>query len=108
MVDLASTILGGFQDDLVTLFGETLGWIIGHSIIAIIFAVIVLGIRERNHVIENSGIGKNEAFDFGVFLLLTFALHHTFTNTFDFDSMASLGLGIVSALSLRWMVTVLG
>lgn len=108
MVDLASTILGGFQDDLVTLFGETLGWIIGHSIIATIIAVVVLGIRERDHVIENSGIGKSEALDIGTFLLLTVVLHYIYTNTFDFDSMASLGLGGASALSLRWLVTVLG
>ena len=76
MVNIASTILAGFQDDLVVLFGETLGWIVGHSILAAALATIVLGIKERDHIIQRSGFGKNEILDLGVFLLLTLSLFY--------------------------------
>ena len=108
MVNIASTILAGFQDDLVVLFGETLGWIVGHSILAAALATIVLGIKERDHIIQRSGFGKNEILDLGVFFLLTLSLFYIYTNTFHFESVASLALGATSSLSIRWMVTVLG
>ena len=75
-MNIASTILAGFQDDLVVLFGETLGWIVGHSILAAALATIVLGIKERDHIIQRSGFGKNEILDLGVFLLLTLSLFY--------------------------------
>ena len=107
-MNIASTILAGFQDDLVVLFGETLGWVVGHSIPAAALATIVLAIRERNHIIQRSGFGKNELLDLGVFLLLTLSLFYIYTNVFAFETIASLALGATSSLSIRWMVTVLG
>ena len=108
MVNVASTILAGFQDDLVVLFGETLGWVVGHSILAAATATIDLGIKERDHIIQRSGFGKNDMLDLGAFLLLTLFLFYIYTNTFHFESIASLALGAISSLSIRWLVTVLG
>ena len=108
MVNIASIILAGFQDDLVVLFGETLGWVVGHSILAAATATIVLGIKEREHIIQRSGFGKNDMLDLGAFLLLTLFLFYIYTNTFHFESIASLALGAISSLSIRWLVTVLG
>lgn len=108
MENIASIILGEFQDDLTVLFGETLGWIVGHMILAAALVTIVLGIKERDHIIKRSGFGKSETLDLGVFLLLTLFLSYIYTNTFHFESMASLALGAASSLSLRWMVVVLG
>ena len=33
MVDIASLILGDFQDSLVDVFGSSFGWLIGHLIV---------------------------------------------------------------------------
>ena len=54
MENIASIILGEFQDDLTVLFGETLGWIVGHTILAAALVTIVLGIKERDHIINRS------------------------------------------------------
>ena len=108
MVNIASTILAGFQDNLVVLFGETLGWIVGHSILVAALATIILAIKERDHIIQRSGFGRNEILDSGVFLLLTLSLFYIYTSIFHFESIASLALGATSSLSIRWMITVLG
>ena len=36
MVDIASMVLAGFQDTLVSAFGSTLGWAIGHIIVLLL------------------------------------------------------------------------
>jgi len=108
MFDVASIVLGDFQASLTSVFGNSIGWAIGHSIIFICFAAIFFGIRERDHIINNSGIGKRESVDFGVFVLLTLALYFIYTSAFDFASGASWGIAAASSLSIRWMVTVLG
>jgi len=106
--DIASLVLGGFQDELVSVFGHTLGWTIGHTILFLFLGLMALGIRKREHVINNSGVGRREALDLGGFLILTAALYFVYTTTLDFDSVASWALAATSSLSLRWIVTVLG
>ena len=49
-----------------------------------------VAIRERNHIIQRSGFGKNELLDLGVFLLLTLSLFYIYTNVFAFETIASL------------------
>ena len=48
MFDLASTILGTFQDDLVSVFGDSIGWAVGHAILLATLVAMVFAIRERD------------------------------------------------------------
>ncbi|MBR79514.1 MAG: hypothetical protein CMA88_01840 [Euryarchaeota archaeon] len=108
MIDVASIVLGGFQEDLVSAFGNSMGWAFGHLIILVMISLLVLGLRERDHIINNSGFGRNQAIDGFATLSLTVLLYYIYTSTFDFDSTASVAISVGSSLSLRWMVTVLG
>ena len=108
MIDIASMVLGGFQEDLVSAFGHSLGWAIGHLIIAVTLALLVLGLRERDHIINNSGFGSKQASEGTVTLLLTILLYYIYSSAFEFDSTASVAISVASSLSIRWMVTVLG
>ena len=108
MFDLASTILGTFQDDLVSVFGDSIGWAVGHAILLVTLVAMVFAIRERDHVIKNSGIGRTQVFDLGTFLLLTLALFYFYSAVCGFATIPSLIVGATSSLSLRWMVTILG
>ncbi|MBN28992.1 MAG: hypothetical protein CMB33_03880 [Euryarchaeota archaeon] len=108
MFDLASTILGTFQDDLVSVFGDSIGWAVGHAILLVTLVAMVFAIREREHVIKNSGIGRTQVIDLGTFLLLTLALFYFYSAVCGFATIPSLIVGATSSLSLRWMVTILG
>ena len=55
MVDIASMVLAGFQDALVSAFGSTLGWAIGH--IMCIITLNILIINNREHILNESGWG---------------------------------------------------
>tara|TARA_B110000014_G_C20001450_1_gene518952 strand:- start:75 stop:401 length:327 start_codon:yes stop_codon:yes gene_type:complete len=106
--DLASTLLGPFQDDLVSVFGDSLGWFVGHAILLVTLVALVVAIRERDHVIKHSGIGRGHALDFGTFLLLTLVLFFFYSSVSGFAFAPSLAIGVVSALFLRWAVIILG
>ena len=108
MFDLASTILGTFQDDLVSVFGDSIGWAVGHAILLVTLVAMVFAIRERDHVIKNSGISRTQVIDLGTFLLLTLALFYFYSAVCGFATIPSLIVGATSSLSLRWMVTILG
>ncbi len=108
MFDLASTLLGPFQDDLVSVFGVSVGWFVGHAILLVTLVVLVVAIRERDHIINHSGFGRSEALDFVTFLLLTLALFFFYSSVSGFAFAPSLVVGAVSALFLRWVVTILG
>tara|TARA_B100000927_G_scaffold37051_1_gene26573 strand:+ start:140 stop:448 length:309 start_codon:yes stop_codon:yes gene_type:complete len=101
-------VFGEFQNELTSVFGDIIGWLIGHVILFLSLGAIIFGIRERNHIMNNSGLGRSHALDLCVFLLLTAILYSVYTTIFQFESGASLTLAATSSLSLRWMVTVLG
>ena len=102
--DLASTILGTFQDDLVSVFGESVGWFVGHVILLTILGGMVLAVRERDHVVKHSGLGRSQAFDLTIFILLTLALFYFYSTVCGFATAPSLIVGATSSLFLRWMV----
>ena len=108
MFDLASIVLGTFQGELVSVFGASVGWFVGHAILLAALVTVVFAIRERDHVVKNSGLGTSQAIDFGVFLLLTLSLFYFYGTVCGFASGPSLVLGAISTLFLRWMVTILG
>ena len=56
MFDLASAMLGTFQDELVSVFGASIGWFVGHAILLAALVAVVFAIRERDHVIKHSGL----------------------------------------------------
>ena len=85
-----------------------MGWALGHILLASALAASVLAVRERNHIIAYSGIDKRLALDAAATLLLTLVIYWIFTAVFEFDSGASVGLSFVTAISMRWMVTVIG
>ena len=108
VIDIASIVLGGFQEDLVSAFGNSMGWAVGHLILLVTIGLLVLGLRERDHIINHSGFGQKQA-RYGIATLsLTIILYYVYTSTFDFDPTASVAISVASSLSLRWMVTVLG
>jgi len=106
--DLASIILGTFQDDLVSVFGDSIGWFVGHTILLATLAAMVFAIRERDHVIKHSGSGRSQAIDLGTFLLLTLVLFYFYSTVCGFATAPSLFVGATSSLFIRWLVTILG
>ena len=108
MFDLASTMLGTFQNELVSVFGASIGWFVGHAILLAALVAVIFAIRERGHVIKHSGLGRSQALDLGIFLLLTLSLFYFYSTVCGFASGPSLVLGAISTLFLRWMVTIMG
>jgi len=106
--DLASIILGTFQDDLVSVFGDSIGWFVGHTILLATLAAMVFAIRERDHVIKHSGFGRSQAIDLGTFLLLTLVLFYFYSTVCGFATAPSIFVGATSSLFIRWLVTILG
>ena len=108
MFDLASTILGTFQDDLVSVFGDSVGWFVGHSILLATLVATIFAVRERDHIVKHSGLGRSQAYDLTAFILLTLSLFYFYSTVCGFATTPSLIVGATSSLFLRWMVTILG
>jgi hypothetical protein len=106
--DLASTILGPFQNDLESVFGDSIGWFVGHAILLATLMAMVFAIREREHVIKHSGLGRSQALDFGTFLILSLVFFYFYSAICGFASGPSLLVAATSSLFLRWMVIILG
>ena len=73
MVDLASMLFGDFQDSIVTTFGDTLGWVIGHALIAGLVALGWYSWIGRNHIRKQSGWGRSDLRDITTIIALTMA-----------------------------------
>jgi len=108
VIDLAAPVLGSFQVSLDSAFGNDLGWAIGHIVLVSALAASIYAVRERNHIIAHSGVDKQLAFDAAATLLLTLVIYWVFTAVFGFASGASVGLSFVTAISTRWMITIMG
>ena len=106
MIDLASPVLGGFQDSLDAAFGASVGWIAGHLIIVGSVALVVLAIRNRDHIVNQSGFSRDTIVDFSATTVATAILFAIFANTFGWPGAPALALAVVSALSLRWHVLI--
>ena len=57
-MNVASVLLGDFQDSLVDVFGSSGGWLVGHAILLSMAALIVVSIRNRDHIVNESGFGR--------------------------------------------------
>jgi hypothetical protein len=102
MVDLASPVLGGFQDSLDTAFGITAGWWVGHLLVAGILALSVVALQNRHHIANHSGFGRSTLIDTSATLALTAVQYSVFTGSFGWPDGISLSLSIICALALRW------
>ena len=107
MVDIASLVLGSFQDMVVDAFGEPIGWAVGHTIVLLLTLSIIWIIRNRNHILKESGWGYSHLQDVTVILLLTGFQYIIYVNLLEFPETASLGLGLFVTMSLRWHILVL-
>tara|TARA_B100000900_G_scaffold363288_1_gene337167 strand:- start:11507 stop:11833 length:327 start_codon:yes stop_codon:yes gene_type:complete len=107
MVDIASLFLGSFQDSIVSAFGTSLGWIIGHAILFLLALSIIWAIRNRNRIASESGWGYSNFIDIFVITLITVIQYFVYSNLLEFPSAASWGLAIFWTMILRWHILVL-
>ncbi len=106
MVDVASPVLGGFQDSIVDAFGATAGWWIGHLLVLGMMALCAVALQNREHIANNSGFGRSTMMDGAVTLLLIAIQYVVFTGTFGWPGGDSFVLAVICALSLRWHVLI--
>jgi len=106
MVDVASPVLGGFQDSIVDAFGATAGWWVGHLLVVGMVALCAVALQNREHIANNSGIGRSMVMDTAATLVLIAVQYVVFTGTFGWPEGESFLLAAVCALSLRWHVLI--
>ena len=100
-------VLGDFQDSLVDVFGSSGGWLMGHAIVFSMAALIVVSIRNRDHIVNESGYGR-EHFSQAIAVVLMTGLQYVFyTGSLGFPETMSMILGITGSLSALWMINVL-
>lgn len=107
MVDIASWILGDFQDSLVDVFGSSFGWLIGHLIVLSVVTLAILSIRNRDHIINESGYSSRNLAQALAVVGMTAFQYVVYTGSLGFPPTTSFILGIFGALSALWMINVL-
>ena len=107
MVDIASLILGDFQDSLVDVFGSSFGWLIGHLIVLSVVTLAILSIRNRDHIINESGYGSRNLAQALAVVGMTAFQYVVYTGSLGFPTTTSFILGIFGALFALWMINVL-
>ncbi len=107
MVDLASPILGAFQDNLNDAFGAEMGWIFGHLLILLVIIILWQVWSNRKHIQTQSGWSKSTLSEMAILAIITLIQVVIYVNSFTFPMVESLGLAITSTLILRWFVNVL-
>ena len=107
MVNVAQLLLGGFQESLVDVFGPSGGWLVGHAIVLSIATLIVVSIRNREHIANESGYGREHFSQATAVVLMTGLQYVFYTGRLGFSETISLVLGITGALSALWMINVL-
>ena len=107
MVDIASLVLGNFQNTIVAAFGSSFGWIMGHIIVLLLVLSVLLIVQNRHHILNESGWGYSNLKDISVILLLTGSQYLIYVNLLAFPGAASLGLAIFWTMTLRWHILVL-
>jgi len=107
MVNVAQLLLGGFQESLVDVFGSSGGWLMGHAIILSIVTLIVVSIRNREHIVNESGYGREHIYQATAVIFMTGLQYIFYTGSLGFPETMSVVLGITGALSALWMINVL-
>ena len=107
MVDVASMVLGDFQGSLVDVFGSSGGWLMGHLIVLSMATLIVVSIRNREHIVNESGYGRKHFSQATAVIFMTGLQYVFYTGSIGFPGTMSLVLGVTGALSAMWMINVL-
>ena len=107
MVNLAQLLLGGFQESLVDVFGLSGGWLVGHAIVLSTVSLIVISIRNREHIVSESGYGRKHFSQATAVVFMTGLQYVFYTGSLGFPGTMSLVLGVTGALSAMWMINVL-
>ena len=100
-------VLGDFQDSLVDVGGASGGGLMGHAIVLSVAALIVLSIRNRDHIVNESGDGRKHFSQAMAVVLMTGLQYVFYTGSLGFPETMSMVLGITGALSALWMINVL-
>ena len=100
-------VLGDFQDSLVDVFGSSGGWLTGHAIVLSMVTLIVVSIRNRDHIVNESGYGREHFYQAIAAVLMTVLQYVFYTGSLGFPETMSMVLGITGALSVLWMINVL-
>ncbi|HIE63498.1 MAG: hypothetical protein CXT72_01740 [Methanobacteriota archaeon] len=108
MIDIASFVLCGFQDMIVSAFGSSLGWLVGHLIVLGLVCLTYKIFNNRQHIISQSPWDASTLKSIAIFIVLTAVQYYIFTNTFGFPTNESIGLAAVSSILIRWHILVLG
>ena len=91
MVDFASMLFGDFQDSIVTTFGDTIGWVVGHALIAGLVALVwYTWIGRITFVHSQVGDARNR--DIATILAVTMAQYIVYTGNLDYPEGPSLAL----------------
>ena len=107
MVDFASMLFGDFQDSIVTTFGDTIGWVVGHALIAGLVALVWYTWIGRNHIRTQSGGGMPEIRDIATILAVTMAQYIVYTGNLDYPEGPSLAIAFSATIFARWCINVL-
>ncbi|MEE3231880.1 MAG: hypothetical protein VX235_02255 [Candidatus Thermoplasmatota archaeon] len=106
MVDVASPVLGGFQDSIVDAFGAAAGWWVGHLLVLGMVSLCAVALQNREHIANYSGLGRSMLMDIAATLVLIAVQYPIFTGTFGWPEGESFVLAAICALSLRWHVLI--
>ena len=107
MVDFASMLFGDFQDSIVTTFGDTIGWVVGHALIAGLVALVWYTWIGRHHIRTQSGWGMPEFRDIAAILAVTMAQYIVYTGNLDYPEGPSLAIAFSATIFARWCINVL-
>ena len=100
-------VLGGFQDSLVDVFGSSGGWLMGHAIVLSIAILIVVSIRNRDHIVNESGFGREHFSQATAVVLMTGLQYVFYTGSLGFPETMSMVRGITGAISSILIITVI-
>ena len=100
-------IRDSFQDSIVTTFGDTIGWAVGHALIAGLVALVWYTWIGRNHIRTQSGWGMPEIRDIATILAVTMAQYIVYTGNLDYPEGPSLAIAFSATIFARWCINVL-
>ena len=79
----------------------------GHLIVLSMASLIVVSIRNRDHIVNESGYGREHFSQATAVIFLTGLQYVFYTGSLGFPGTMSLVLGITGAISVMWMINIL-
>jgi len=107
MVNVASPLMGGAYDTLVSAFGTDVAWVLGHIAIVALIAALISVMRNWTRISEGAQLTRGHAFDALAIVLFTAIQTQYFTSSLAWPLLQAVLIAVSSTLSLRWCVNVL-